>query len=166
MVININEIEKPDYETMRSLVGKVVYVEWPYLVEALVTGITDGERKFIWKEHENVVQEDVMNKNKITDATNWMKIVRTNSVERKGIDPGVVSVLVEAKLLKGKRYVCGPKGLVKNEKEWAPTHSFFPYQAVVKVSALLELTFEAISFQVVWNAGYLSTAVDMLIIHC
>ena len=149
MVININEIEKPDYETMRSLVGKVVHVEWPYLVEALVTGITDGERKFIWKEHENVVEEDVMNKNKITDATNWMKIVRTNSVERKGIDPGVVNVLVEAKLLKGKRYVCGPKGMVKNEKEWAPTHSFFPYQAVVKVSKVLEFTFEAISFQVV-----------------
>ena len=128
------EEEEIDVDVMRETVGSIVHVEWPYLVEALVTAITDGERRFTLKQAENVVEEDKMTKAKIDDAFFWMKNVRTNLLERKGIDPGEVKVLVEAKTLKGKRYVCGPKGKVTLEKHWADTHTFYPLQAIVRVS--------------------------------
>ncbi|XP_065061196.1 5'-3' exoribonuclease 1-like [Rhopilema esculentum] len=126
------EEEEIDVDVMRETVGSIVHVEWPYLVEALVTAITDGERRFILKQAENVVEEDKMTKAKIDDAFFWMKNVRTNLLERKGIDPGEVKVLVEAKTLKGKRYVCGPKGKVTLEKHWADTHTFYPLQAIIR----------------------------------
>ncbi len=30
-------------------------------------------------------------------------------------------------------YVCGPEGTVTLEREWAVSHSFFPYQSIVQV---------------------------------
>jgi len=53
-------------------------------------------------------------------------------LELKGIDTGEIKVLVEAKPLKGIRYVCGPKGQFTLEKEWADSHQYYPFQAIVQ----------------------------------
>eukprot|EP00794_Sanderia_malayensis_P014879 gene14879-16425_t len=132
MVVHIGECEKPDADEMHDLVGKVVHVEWPYLVEALVTAVTDGKVKYILKEPENTVQKDILDKSRIEDAQRWMNIAKTRYLEKKGIEVGDVDVLVEAKQLKGKRYVCGHDGIITLEKEWADSHSFYPYQSIVQ----------------------------------
>ena len=135
MIINIQpETDEIDVETMKETVGTVVHVEWPYLVEALVTAITDGERRFVYKQEEREVVEERMTENKVKDALFWMKNIQTKHLERKGINAGEVKVLVEAKTLKGKRYVCGPRGKVTLEKEWSDSHQFYPFQAIVRVS--------------------------------
>lgn len=134
MVINIKDKGKIDAETMIDTVGTVVYVEWPYLVEALVTGVTDGRRRFVCSEEGGTIKEEMMTDQKVESALQWMKSVRTNSLERKGIDPGEVKVLVEAKTLKGQRHVYKTKGKVTLEKEWADSISFYPFQAIIQVS--------------------------------
>ena len=133
--------EKIGAETVKEMVGKVVHIEWPYMVEGLVTAISDKEKRFIYQQEERVVKEEKMTDVKMKDVQFWMDNVHKKYIERKGIDPGEIDVLVEAKLLKGTRYICGPKGKVTLEKEWADTHQFYPLQAVVQVCVDLILDF-------------------------
>ena len=135
MIVNIKQpAEEINAETVKETVGTVVHIEWPYLVEGLVTAVSDGERRFVYKQEERKVTEEKMAETKMKDVVFWMGNVRKRYLERKGIDSGEVNVLVEAKPLKGLRYKYGSNGQFTLEKEWADTHQFYPFQAIVQVS--------------------------------
>lgn len=135
MIVSIKQpAEEINAETVKETVGKVVLIEWPYLVEGLVTAISDKERRFVYKQEEREVKEEKMTESKINDVLFWMENVRKKHLERKGVDSGEINVLVEAKLLKGLRYVYNSEGHFTLQKEWADTHQFYPFQAIVQVS--------------------------------
>ena len=134
MIINVKQsTETIDDETMKQVVGTIVHIEWPYLVEGLVTAVSSTERRFVYKQEERLVQEEKMTETKKDDVIHWMESLPKKFLELKGIDTGEIKVLVEAKPLKGIRYVCGPKGQFTLEKEWADSHQYYPFQAIVQV---------------------------------
>ena len=134
MIVNVKQsTETIDDEAMKQMAGKVVHIEWPYLVEGLVTAVSSTERRFVYKQEERLVQEEKMTETKRNDVIHWMESLPKKFLELKGIDTGEINVLVEAKPLKGIRCVCSPKGQVTLEKEWADSHQYYPFQAVVQV---------------------------------
>jgi len=133
MIINVKQLtETIDDETMKQVVGTIVHIEWPYLVEGLVTAVSSTERRFVYKQEERLIQEEKMTETKKDDVIHWMESLPKKFLELKGIDTGEIKVLVEAKPLKGIRYVCGPKGQFTLEKEWADSHQYYPFQAIVQ----------------------------------
>jgi len=83
-----------------------------------------------------------------------MKSIESTHLSRKGIELGTVKIMVEVKLLLGKRYVCGQKGVVKLTKEWSPNSTFYAYQATVKDLAVHDSEQDAIqSLETLYPAG-------------
>eukprot|EP01103_Thecamoeba_quadrilineata_P015656 TRINITY_DN5010_c0_g5_i2.p1 TRINITY_DN5010_c0_g5~~TRINITY_DN5010_c0_g5_i2.p1 ORF type:complete len:1677 (+),score=317.46 TRINITY_DN5010_c0_g5_i2:59-5089(+) len=88
------EPEKPEdlSRYAERLVGKTVFVEWPYHREALVVGVSDKETKFTEQGPAPV------------DDLAWikeLKLQRTNSLTKRGVNLGDIRVLVHVQLLKG-----------------------------------------------------------------
>ena len=89
-------------ELAKQLVGKIIYVEWPYMVEASVTSICDDTQRYSLDETNELTSARIRGDDyKI--AKREMKSIESTHYSRRGIELGEVKVLVEAKTLLGKR---------------------------------------------------------------
>lgn len=129
--------EASSEEIAEQLLGETCYVGWPHMVEALVMGVCDGTKRHSLEKKNSQnstkeIKEQVLTE---VEAKSWRHQVKTlteHHVERRGIELGETNVLIEACPIRGKRYVCGAKGLVSMEKEWSPMPVAYPHQLTVK----------------------------------
>ncbi|KAJ7394677.1 5'-3' exoribonuclease 1 [Desmophyllum pertusum] len=138
----ILQITKPQgevssLEISEELLGETCYVGWPHMVEALVMGVCDGSKRYFLenKNSHNSSKEiahQVLTELEIKSWKHQVKSMAENQLERRGIELGETNVLIEACPIRGKRYVCGAKGLVTMEKEWSPMPISYPHQLTVK----------------------------------
>ncbi|XP_076652966.1 5'-3' exoribonuclease pacman isoform X2 [Halictus rubicundus] len=146
MILHItppSALEK-DLTCMASeLVGKTVYVEWPFLTEAQVVAVLANETKLSLIDHqmgysrENVREEElkgVYHKLWITQA----KQITEAYKGRLGIDLDEIRILVHARPLIGSKYVFGPQGKLFFEKQWSDTPVSYAYQTIVKDISVYE----------------------------
>ena len=89
-------------ELAKQLVGEIVYVEWPYMVEALVMSICDDAERYSLDER-NELTSTLVRGDDYKIAKREMKSIETTHYSRRGVELGEVKVLVEAKTLLGKR---------------------------------------------------------------
>ncbi|OXB65007.1 hypothetical protein ASZ78_000216 [Callipepla squamata] len=126
-----------------SVLGKVVFVNWPHLEEARVVAVSDGETKFYLEEPrgtQKLYMGNAVPPTKVTfvgdkEQSMWQKEVQGVSEHyqrRKGIIIHETSVVVYAQLLTGNRYQLNQNGQVYLEKQWSKQVLPFVYQTVVK----------------------------------
>lgn len=133
MIVKVKEFESKDIEDLaKKIVGKNVHVDWPYLVEAKVISVANEEVKFFAGGKNNSLQSELIRQESYNEFVREMKDVCTFLKTRKGIEVGQSDVIVETKLLLGKRHICKADGSVRTEKEYSRTPSFYPSKIVVK----------------------------------
>ncbi|KAF7987890.1 hypothetical protein HCN44_003753 [Aphidius gifuensis] len=138
MMINVVPKKSPTIEELASeLLGKIVLIGWPCLLEALVVGVSNSDRKFSLINQstsyclENLKRESL----KGPQATQWISESRgiyTNYKTRYGIDIGDIDTLIHAKALNGYRYAITSKGNMSMEKVWKQHAACYAYQVVVR----------------------------------
>ena len=87
----------------QSLVGQTAHVEWPYLVEAKVVSVANDTVKYFLDKDTRQLKSELVEHGSYDVIKREMKSVSSFLFNRKGIDIGDCDVLVEAKLLLGKR---------------------------------------------------------------
>ncbi|KAG7166243.1 5'-3' exoribonuclease 1-like [Homarus americanus] len=121
----------PDLKDLANqLLGKVVFVSWPHLMEAKVEAMCDkseyyslvrGEvQKTMMEGH--LREEYSLNKNSLTSHYH----------DRWGVEIGNTSILVYAAPLTGRKYAPSPSGRMSLEKEWSRNVQPYAYQTIVK----------------------------------
>ncbi|XP_067051785.1 5'-3' exoribonuclease 1-like isoform X1 [Acropora muricata] len=124
-------------ETAQELLGETCYVGWPHMVEALVLGVCDGckmysvDKKSL-RNSSKEIKEAELTEVEFKSWKHQVKAMTDHQLERRGIELGETNVVIEACPIRGKRYVCGAKGVVTMEKEWSPKPVAYPYQLTVK----------------------------------
>ncbi|XP_066932891.1 5'-3' exoribonuclease 1-like isoform X3 [Clytia hemisphaerica] len=125
--------EHEDFQRLaQSLVGQSAHVEWPYLVEAKVVSVANDSVKYFMDNETRQLTSELVEHGSYDTVKREMKSVSSFLFNRKGIDIGDCDVLVEAKLLLGKRYFCTKDGSVKLEREYSKNTSFYAAKTVVK----------------------------------
>uniref|UniRef100_A0A3Q3M3T5 5'-3' exoribonuclease 1 n=1 Tax=Mastacembelus armatus TaxID=205130 RepID=A0A3Q3M3T5_9TELE len=131
-------------ETVKFLLGKSVFVNWPHLEEARITAVSDGETKFFLEEPPGVQRvydrPSTPPPTKVTylsdkEQKEWVKDVQgitENFLKRKGIVINETAVVLYGQLLTGRKYVPKANGQVELEKQWSKQVLSFAYQTVVK----------------------------------
>lgn len=139
MILNIMEPQEKvlSLRIAEDFLGKTCYVGWPHMVEALVVGVCDGiKRYFHEKKNSHNSDKEVLYQDltelEVKSWNHQIKSAKEYQLERRGIELGETKIIIEACPIKGKRYVCGAKGLVTMEKEWSPMPVSYPYQLTVK----------------------------------
>lgn len=89
-------------ELAKQLVGKIIYVEWPYMIEASVTSICDNTQYYSLDER-NELTSTLLRGDDYEIAKRKMKSIESTYYSKRGVELGEVKVLVEAKTLLGKR---------------------------------------------------------------
>ena len=89
-------------ELAKQLIGKIIFVEWPYMAEASVTSICDDAKRYSLDERNELTSTRVRGDD-YEIVKNEMKSIERTHFSRRGIELGEVKVLVEAKTLLGKR---------------------------------------------------------------
>ncbi|GIY13515.1 5'-3' exoribonuclease 1 [Caerostris darwini] len=134
MMLKIEEITEKDVNKIcEKILGKIIYVGWPHLREALVMEVTDGvTRYFCDKSSRNLkfVEEKMINE----DHKIWerqIEVIEENSYRRWGIFVGVTKVLVHVKCLSGFKYVLTNDGEIKKEKQFDNNLTNYALQTTV-----------------------------------
>uniref|UniRef100_A0A8C6ZMF9 Uncharacterized protein n=1 Tax=Nothoprocta perdicaria TaxID=30464 RepID=A0A8C6ZMF9_NOTPE len=153
MMLEIIVDENPQEQTVEnvasSVLGKLVFVNWPHLEEARVVAVSDGETKFFLEEPpgtQKLYMGNAVPPTKVAyvgdkEQNVWLKEVQGVSEHyqrRKGIIIHETSVVVYAQLLTGNRYQLKQNGEVYLEKQWSKQALPFVYQTVVKVNIQLQ----------------------------
>ncbi|XP_043500398.1 5'-3' exoribonuclease 1 [Polistes fuscatus] len=120
-----------------SLLNTTVFVEWPYLREALVIGVSDFKKRIhlitpqLGYSSSNLLEEEL----KGACLTQWNSEVKSISetyLNRFGIDIGKTNVLIYAQPLIGSKYIFEAKGKLSVEKQWQEIPMFYAYQTILK----------------------------------
>lgn len=132
MILQITEPQEQisSLNVARKLLGETCYVGWPHMVEALVMSVCDGEKRLTLEKKstnnssKEIVQQ-VLTELEIKSWKHQVKCMREYHLERRGIELGETTVMIEACTIRGKRFgsflLCIlirsiEKGVIKNEK--------------------------------------------------
>ncbi|XP_034935611.1 5'-3' exoribonuclease 1 isoform X2 [Chelonus insularis] len=136
MIITILPKESPSLETLASdILGKIVYAKWPYLLEAHVIGISTEDQSFSLIDSTKGYSGDNLKREDLKKDNHWnqqVKSVATSYKNRFGIDIGTTNVLIHAKPICGRRYICTSQGRLSLEKEWNNYPTVYAYQTIVR----------------------------------
>nr|XP_033337296.1 5'-3' exoribonuclease 1 [Megalopta genalis] len=138
MIIYIKSPSETEFKSVTSeLLGKIVYVEWPFLTEAQVIAVSISSSKLSLVDPqtgyspENVKEEEL----KAAHHTLWnsqAKQITDVHKSRLGIDVGEIKILVHARLMMGSKYIFNRHGKLHFEKQWSDTLTAYAYQTVVQ----------------------------------
>ncbi|XP_015189014.1 PREDICTED: 5'-3' exoribonuclease 1 isoform X2 [Polistes dominula] len=130
--------EQPNIKQLAaSLLNKTIYVEWPYLREAHVVGVSDSKKKIhlivpqLGYSSNNILEEEL----KGACATQWnseIKSINETYLNRFGIDIGKTNILIHAQPLIGSKYIFAAKEKLSVEKQWQEIPTFYAYQTILK----------------------------------
>lgn len=137
MILTIGPKKSPSIDKLAAeLLGKIVFVKWPHLLEAQVVGVSDGERKFTLLDPRHGYSMDNLNREELKGpaASQWnlqVKSVAGAYKNRYGIEIGDTDMLIHARPINGRRYILTSQGRLSLEKEWSDYPAIYAYQAIV-----------------------------------
>ncbi|KAF7400707.1 hypothetical protein HZH66_005891 [Vespula vulgaris] len=138
MILYIQQQEEPNLKQLAaSLLHKNIFVEWPYLREAHVVGLSNPKWRINLKNpqigysSDNIVEEELKGACAVQWTSEMKSIVETYK-NRFGIDVGKTNVLVHAQPLIGSKYIFAAQGKLSLEKQWQEVPTFYAYQTIVK----------------------------------
>ncbi|XP_043669186.1 5'-3' exoribonuclease 1 isoform X2 [Vespula pensylvanica] len=138
MILYIQQQEEPNLKQLAaSLLHKNIFVEWPYLREAHVVGISNLKWRINLKNpqigysSDNIVEEELKGACAVQWTSEIKSIVETYK-NRFGIDVGKTNILVHAQPLIGSKYIFAAQGKLSLEKQWQEVPTFYAYQTIVK----------------------------------
>ncbi|XP_076630209.1 5'-3' exoribonuclease pacman [Colletes latitarsis] len=138
MILYIKPPPKTDLTSVASeLLGKIVFVNWPRLMEAQVVGVSNCDKKLSLIHpqmnycNENINEEEL--KGLLGLEWNMQKkhIIETYKVSL-GIEVGETNILIHARPMVGSKYICNNRGEVRFEKQWSESQIAYAYQVIVK----------------------------------
>ena len=127
------KITKRSYEVnnvIDNYLDKVVYVNWPHLLEALVFRVSDGVRKFYVNNRQIFCEE--MEEKDYAETTARIKAKIKNYKDRWGVITGEPELILHVYPMTGRKYVIGDDGRPTLEKQWSKQPMICPIQTVVK----------------------------------
>ena len=127
MILTLENQGRPDIaDVAKAMIGKEVWVNWPHLIEAKVTGVSNRELRFNQPDQREAPLADFQ-----MQATE----LRNRFTARYGIEIGESEILVHACPMSGRKYeVGGGRGggaRITLEKQWHKTEQLYPLQSVV-----------------------------------
>lgn len=126
MILKIIDQGQPRVEEVASqLLGGDIWVSWPHMVEARVGKIMDARQTF--SVGSNRAEETVAG-----DFYKSAKAIADQYMNRYGVDIGETSIVIEASVMSGRKYVCGKEGKITLEKVWSKTKQMFALQTTRK----------------------------------
>ncbi|XP_008211726.2 5'-3' exoribonuclease 1 [Nasonia vitripennis] len=142
--VSIKPVPKLE-EIAKELLGQKVFINWPYLQEAYVIGVTDFDKKIMldnfWKNY----SEDNLKHAKLSDNSRssleeeYFTISDGIYNNGYGIVIGKTEILVYVFPAMGKRYVYGNSGKVQLQTRWSTLSKICPYQLIVKEAKFLSV---------------------------
>ncbi|KAI4476699.1 hypothetical protein M0802_014829, partial [Mischocyttarus mexicanus] len=130
--------EQPNIKQLAaSLLHKTIFVEWPYLREARVVGISDFKRRILLLSPQlgyssNNVLEEELKVAYISQLNLEMKTIAETYLNRFGIDVGETNILIHAQPLTCSKYIFTAKGKLSLEKQWKEVPTLYAYQTILK----------------------------------
>ena len=88
-----------------AMIGQVAHVEWPYLVEARIDSIATDTVKYFLDKNTQQLTSQLVELEVYNNVKKEMKSASSYLMKKKGIDVGDCKLLVEARLMMGKRFV-------------------------------------------------------------
>jgi len=88
-----------------AMVGQVAHVEWPYLVEAKIDSIATDTVKYFFDKNTQLLKSQLVEHEIYNNVKREMRSASSYLMKKKGIDVGDCGLLVEARLMMGKRFV-------------------------------------------------------------
>ncbi len=118
--------------TAEKLVGSVVYVNWPHMVEGVVESVSSRSKKYVLRRSSPCG----LRGEKTSDRNSGAWDSRVSAIEEKyrnklGICIGLTDMLLSVKKLIGRSYVVDKKGNVVLDKVYSEKPEEFAYQSVV-----------------------------------
>nr|XP_045617221.1 5'-3' exoribonuclease 1-like isoform X2 [Procambarus clarkii] len=130
----LDVIEPKDIPHLRDLanqlLGKVVFVSWPHLIEAKVEAVSNSQERYSLSR--GAVQRNVV-EGRIREEYSMSKNnIVSHYHDRWGVEIGNTSILVYASPMTGRRYVPTSSGRMSLEKEWSRIVQPYAFQVVVR----------------------------------
>ncbi|XP_076181018.1 5'-3' exoribonuclease pacman isoform X2 [Ptiloglossa arizonensis] len=138
MILHIKTPPKTNLMSVASkLLGKTVFVSWPYLKEAQVVKILTRDRKLSLINPQATYCPENINKENMKGfyCTQWnlqKKYITEMYRNRLGVEIGEINILVQARPALGHKYVFGSHEKLYFEKEWSNSQITCPYQMIVQ----------------------------------
>uniref|UniRef100_A0A182PLI7 Uncharacterized protein n=1 Tax=Anopheles epiroticus TaxID=199890 RepID=A0A182PLI7_9DIPT len=110
-------------ELAKQLLGKVVHVSWPHLMEAIVVRVSD--RSKIYERNSEPLPNDERSFNM------WCRSISEHNNNRLAINVGMIKQLVHVRIAVGKEYVLKENGFVLN-KLWNNVDTAYPAQTIIQ----------------------------------
>ncbi|XP_071945753.1 5'-3' exoribonuclease 1-like [Antedon mediterranea] len=129
----------------KDYLGMHVFAEWPHLKEVKVVEISDETFRYKLIEERGTpvgVEKQRMSDDDASVWHNQIRGIKERYLRRKGVDIGTTYVLVHAKPLMGRRYICGSQGKVTLEKEWADIPVIYAGHMIIKNISVHDPTFQ------------------------
>jgi len=124
MILTLENQGRPELaEVAKAMIGKEVWVGWPHLFEAKVTGVSNSQCLYTDPDK----REDPLREFKTIQSD-----IRSRYSSRYGIEIGSTDILIHACPMSGRRYeMASTGGRITLEKQWHKTSQFYPLQTVV-----------------------------------
>ncbi|XP_053211883.1 5'-3' exoribonuclease 1-like [Panonychus citri] len=116
---------------LTEYLGQTVYINWPFLVEAKVSRICDGEKMYILTSSGQQEIRELRDKERREAAAQVKNVVDTLK-NRRGIYLPEYYTVLYCKPLTGCKYNLGPNGQVSLDKQWSPIESCTPLPMSIK----------------------------------
>ncbi|CAG7833351.1 unnamed protein product [Allacma fusca] len=115
-------------EVAKNLLGKTVWVNWPHLTPALVTGVSDENVKYVEFSNDDLVIDA-----KYTAAVHKKTVegLEKRHMTSKAIKLGDVDIVLWAKLMDGRKVRCDKHGRVIVDNLWQKLEQPFAYQTTI-----------------------------------
>ncbi|XP_077287870.1 5'-3' exoribonuclease pacman [Arctopsyche grandis] len=134
--------ENPSIESLASkFLGKIVWVGWPYIIEAKVLTITNNEYQvsYATTSSNNTLTADEITSMSKVPLTEKLKLqwegekshVNRHYVSRLGINTGDVDITIHAVNVKGYKYTSSTEGQLLHSVEWCTVPVLYPIQTVL-----------------------------------
>ncbi|XP_015922998.1 5'-3' exoribonuclease 1 [Parasteatoda tepidariorum] len=136
MMITIQEsVEEEMIKLSEKLMGKIIYVGWPHLQEALVVSLSDGKVKYCfdkdWRSNEKMIVSKDMTKDEQKIWVRQVENVEEQSYQRWGIFTQKINVLVFVKKFSGVKYIVKNDGRIAEDKQFEGSLIYCAAQTVV-----------------------------------
>ena len=91
------------HQLAEELIGKTAHVEWPYMVEALITSVCNDLERFELNPKTNVIESKLLEAYDYEMVQRELKAISGYYFNKKGIKIGDSKTLVQGKVLLGQR---------------------------------------------------------------
>lgn len=116
-------------EQAAPLIGQVVWVNWPHLLEAKVVAVSSETEKIEFKN--NQATRLAHGRNEAKSWTQSAKDIQENSFKTFGIETGPVRILVHVQRSEGTTATLTATGTFVQSNRYAPVSTAYPLQLVV-----------------------------------